>query len=68
MQRKIEKIRSSEEIGVKYMNEYEERVLEQQEARQEERKKIAVKLKAKKIPLKEIAEITGLDIKEIKEL
>ncbi|WP_256132537.1 hypothetical protein [Anaerovorax odorimutans] len=53
---------------MKYMNEYEERVLEQQEARQEERKKIAVKLKAKKIPLKEIAEITGLDIKEIKEL
>ncbi|MCQ4635708.1 Rpn family recombination-promoting nuclease/putative transposase [Anaerovorax odorimutans] len=35
MQEKIEKIRSSEEIGVKYMNAYEERMLELQEAREE---------------------------------
>ena len=37
-------------------------------AREEERKEIAVKLLKKGMPVKEIAEITGLDQKEIKNL
>ena len=35
MHRAVERIRSSEEIGVKYMHEWEEKILDRQEARQE---------------------------------
>ena len=35
MHKIVERIRSSEEIGVKYMHEWEEKILERQEARQE---------------------------------
>ncbi|MCQ4637969.1 Rpn family recombination-promoting nuclease/putative transposase [Anaerovorax odorimutans] len=80
MQEKIEQIRSSEEIGVKYMNAYEERLLELQEAREEglkegredgqqkAYKEMAVELKKLGRPLEEISKVTKLSIEEIEAL
>lgn len=68
MHRKIETIRSSEEIGVKYMNEYEEKMLERQEGKKEAQKEMALKMKKKNKPLEEIAEFTGLSVEEIEAL
>ena len=52
MHRKIEAIRSSEEIGVKYMNEYEEKMLERQEGKKEAQREMALKMKKKNKPLR----------------
>ncbi|MCQ4637631.1 Rpn family recombination-promoting nuclease/putative transposase [Anaerovorax odorimutans] len=84
MQKKIEQIRSSEEIGVKYMNAYEERLLELQEAREEGLKEgrekglqegqkkaskaMAIELKKLGRPLEEISKVTKLSIEEIEAL
>ena len=68
MHRKIEAIRSSEEIGVKYMNEYEEKMLERQEGKKEAQREMALKMKKKNKPLEEIAEFTGLSVEEIEAL
>lgn len=72
LQRKIDKIKSSEEMGVKFMNLWEEKLLERQDAYEEGRetavREIASKLKNAGIPVKTIAENTGLTVDEIEEL
>lgn len=80
LQRKVESIRSSEEMGAKFMNEWEERILDRQEAFEEGKKQgqrqgsqttakqIARKMKEKGKSCEEIAEFTGLEHEEIKAL
>ena len=73
IQKKIEAIRANEEIGVKLMNAWEEKIYEREdgrregitEGRQEERKDIISKLK-EKLSDEEIAELTGIPIADIK--
>ncbi len=105
---KISDIKASEEIGVKFMNAWEEKLLDRQEGydegkqeglrigeekgrkegmeagekkglrigeerglktgRKEERKEIAVRMKARGMSLEEIAEITGLELSQLEKL
>ena len=73
MQEKIEAIRANEEVGVKLMNAWEEKIYERedgrqegrQEGRREERKRIIDKLK-KKLSDEEIAKLTDIPLDEIK--
>ena len=72
----VEEIRSSEEIGVRYMQEWEEKALERQEAREEGRKEgadeqkkaIAKKLLNKGMEIETIVEVTGLSEEAITQL
>ena len=79
LQKRVETIRSSEEMGVKFMNEWEERILDREEAFAEGleeglerlekgRKEIALKLKIKGMKAHEIAEITGISPEEAEKL
>ena len=73
----VTSIKASDEIGVKYMNAYEERIYDMQEAKEEgktegeasgraERElEMAKAMKAKNYPIEDIAELTGLPIKDI---
>ena len=81
----VTSIKASDEIGVKYMNAYEERIYDMQEAKEEgkteglaEGEKIgeasgraerelemAKAMKMKNYPIEDIAELTGLPIKDI---
>lgn len=73
LQEKVEAIRANEEVGVKLMNAWEEKIYEREdgrregitEGRQEERKDIISKLK-EKLSDEEIAELTGIPIADIK--
>ena len=69
LQEKVEAIRANEEVGVKLMNAWEEKIYERedgrQEGRQEERKRIIDKLK-QKLSDEEIARLTGISLDEIK--
>ena len=69
---KIDKIRSSEEIGVKYMNLWEEKLLDRQdgyEAGLEDKAiEIAKNLKKAGIAIEIIAENTGLTVEEVEKL
>ena len=86
---KISKIKASEEIGVKFMNAWEEKLLDRQDGYEEgpaegEKKgrragaekgrkegqsprsrEIAARMKAKRLNLEEIAELTALQIYEV---
>ena len=72
----VEEIRSSEEIGVRYMQEWDEKALERQEAREEGRKEgadeqkkaIAKKLLNKGMEIETIVEVTGLSEEAITQL
>ena len=72
----VENIRSSEEIGVRYMQDWEEKALERQEGRNaglqegadEQKKTIAKKLLKKGMKIETIAEVTSLSEEEIKQL
>ena len=67
------KVRTSEEIGVKYMQEWEEKYYERQEGREEGRKE-GIRENAERMLRKgclsyaEIAEYTGLTETQIKEI
>ncbi|MCQ4635821.1 Rpn family recombination-promoting nuclease/putative transposase [Anaerovorax odorimutans] len=81
---KIQAIKADEEIGVKYMNAWEEKLMERQEGYEagmkegrfaghregsrEKQKEIALKMKSRGISLEEIAELTGLAPDEIEAL
>jgi len=69
---KILTIKSNEDVGVKYMNAWEEKMLERKEAFEEgaaeKTLKIAAKLKALNTPIEVIAESTGLSEEEIEKL
>lgn len=73
LQEKVEAIRTNEEVGVKLMNAWEEKIYEREdwrregitEGRKEERKDIISKLK-EKLSDEEIAELTGIPIADIK--
>ena len=68
LQEKVEAIRANEEVGVKLMNAWEEKIYEREdgrrEGRQEERKNLISKLK-EKLSDEEIAELTGIPIADI---
>lgn len=77
---KIQAIKADEEIGVKYMNAWEEKLMERQEGYEagmkeghlegsrEKQKEIALKMKIRGISPEEIAELTGLAPDEIEAL
>ena len=76
----VASIKASDEIGVKYMNAYEERMRDMQEAREQGEEigrsegeaskalEMAKVMKIKNYPDDEIAELTGLSPKDIKAL
>ena len=76
LQNKVEDIRSNEEIGVKAMNRWEERIEDREEGRTEGRKEgreernfeIARKLKEMEMSVSDIVKATSLTEKEIKGL
>lgn len=72
LQKIVNTIRSSEEIGVKYMQAWEEKVMERQEGFEEgsenQKRLSARKLKERNIPLEIISEATGLSAEEIESL
>lgn len=84
MHKKIDTIKMSDEIGVKYMNAWEEKILDKQEAREEGLAeglaeglikgelngitKTALKMKEDNLPIETISRYTGLSIKEINDL
>ena len=80
LQNKVENIRSNEEIGVKAMNRWEERIEDREEGREEGLKEgreegareqkfeIARNFKEAGFDFKVIAENTGLTLKEIEKL
>lgn len=77
---KVTQVRMSEEIGVKYMNAWEEKLLDRQDGYEEGEKHgielgekrginaVALKMKQSGMPLKEIADLTGLSISDIEKL
>ena len=72
LQNKVENIRSNEEIGVKAMNRWEERIEDREEGREEgareQKFEIARNFKEAGFDFKVIAENTGLTLKEIEKL
>lgn len=80
LHRKITRIKESEEIGIKFMNEWEEKMLAKQEGREEGRaegreegkrmnqKDIAKKMVAMGMDPKQISEATGLTEDEVRSL
>lgn len=84
MHRVVEEIRSSEEIGVRYMQQWEEKALARQEAREEGRKSgieegrksgieenrraIALEMKKDGMEPEQIARLTKLPLEEIEKL
>ncbi|MCB6992253.1 hypothetical protein LI177_01900, partial [bacterium 210820-DFI.6.37] len=80
MHKIVEAVRSSEEIGVKYMQEWEERELERQKAHEEGRKSglqegadeqkkaIALEMKREGMEPEQIARLTKLTLDEIEKL
>ena len=80
LHRKVEKLRQSEEIGVRFMNAWEEKLLDRQDGYDEGlrngqkagiaegEKRVAAKMKEKGMDEKDIAEMTGLSVAEIRAL
>ena len=72
LHQKVEQIRSSEEMGVKYMQQWEEKLIERQEGYEEGRTEqqylTARKLKEKGLSPEEITEVTGLSIEELADI
>ena len=74
--KKVNAIKESEEMGIKFMNAYEELMMERKEARAEgeaagmraEKIAIARKLKTRGMSIAEIADITGLTVLDIEKL
>ena len=65
---KIEAIKHSDEVGVRFMNAWEEKIYERQEAKREKTLEIASKMKTMGLTMEQIKEATGLDESEIAEL
>ncbi|MDO5415441.1 MAG: Rpn family recombination-promoting nuclease/putative transposase [Bacillota bacterium] len=69
---KIEDIRRNEEVGVKFMQAWEEKILDKQEAHEEGFAegiaKTASKMKEDNMPVETIAKYTGLSVEEIEKL
>lgn len=69
---KVSRIKDSEEIGIKFMNEWEEKMLERKEGREEgertKQREIAEKMLLKGMEPVLISEITGLSEDEVREL
>ncbi len=68
LQEKIDEIKSSEEIGVKFMNLWEEKLLDKQDAYQEAKKDVALKMKENGFDYQVISDVTELPIDEVEEL
>lgn len=84
LQTRVETIRASEETGVRFMNAWEERILDRQEGFAEgkqagleegleegkaiQTREIARKLKGESFPKEKIAELTGLSLEEIEKI
>lgn len=68
LQNKIDNIKSSEEVGVKYMNLWEEKLLERQDAYEEAKKDSALKMKEEGFDYDVIERITQLSKEEIEKL
>lgn len=76
LQEKIEQIKKNDEIGVKFMNAWEEKILDRREAfeegkeegKTENKKETAFKMKEEQFPYEVISKITGLSLEEIEKL
>lgn len=68
LHRKVEAIKANKEVGVKYMNEYEEKMLAKQEGFEDGMKIVAVRMLKENIDKSCIARMTELSMEEIEGL
>ena len=68
LQAKVEQIKNSEEMGIRFMNAFEEKMLERREGREEGKKDVARKMLDMGMKLEIIAEATGLSEDELENL
>ena len=68
MHKRIEQIKSSEEIGVRFMQAWEEKIYDKQEARAEGRAEVILKLFAKGQSPDIIADVLERPLAEIQEI
>lgn len=66
LQEKVEQIKNSEEMGIRFMNAFEEKMLERREGREEGKKDVARKMLDMGMKLEIITEATGLSKDEVK--
>lgn len=65
---KIDSIKKSEEVGIRYMNSWEEKVMERQEGRKESQMEIARKMKSDGLPIEMISKYVELTEEEIRNI
>lgn len=69
---KVSRIKDSEEIGIKFMNEWEEKMLERKEGREEgeqaKQREIAEKMIAMGMDIPTVSEATGMSEAEVRDL
>lgn len=68
LQAKVEQIKNSEEMGIRFMNAFEEKMLERREGREEGKKDVARKMLDMGMKLEIIAEATGFSEDELENL
>lgn len=80
LQKRVEQVKTSEEVGIRFMNAFEEKMMERREGREEgrveglaegreaEQREIACKMLEMKLDLVMISEVTGLSEKDLKAL
>ena len=76
LQKRVEQVKMSEEVGIRFMNAFEEKMMERREGREEglaegretEQREIARKMLEKGLDFTLIAEMTGLSEKDLKTL
>ncbi|MBP3384740.1 MAG: hypothetical protein J6M22_04650 [Firmicutes bacterium] len=74
--KKVEAIKLNEEVGIRFMNAWEEKIIEQQRAREkglaegraEEKNDTAIRLKAMGLTLEQICEATKLTEEEVRQI
>lgn len=76
LHKKVVQIKENEKVGIKFMNLWEEKLLDRQEGYEKglaegedkKSKEIAVKMKAKGIELTEISDMTGIPVSDLEKL
>ncbi|MCD8363553.1 MAG: hypothetical protein LUC98_11470 [Lachnospiraceae bacterium] len=64
---RVKEVRQNEEVGVRYMQAWEEKCYEREEGREEERRELIRKF-AQHMPIEKIAEILEMDVERVREL
>ena len=65
---KVDAIKRSEEVGIRFMNAWEEKIIEEQKAAEKKAIEIAVKMKSMGLSYEQIKEATGLSDSKLESL